>query len=121
MFGCRPSGLEVQSFTTTLPACRYFSLPAVVSGVKLKAACSVPVVVNLVYSANNVNASKIAGSKQRLAVDAAGIYSHSGGAGAVPVMHFGEVASLVGTVGDTLGVGCSRPGGGRRLDLPLSP
>ena len=103
-----------------LPACRYFSLPAVVSGIKLKAACSVPVVVNSVYIANNVNAGKIAGSKQRLVVDT-GIYSHSGGAGAVPAMNFGEVASLVVTVGDTMGVGCSRPGGGRRLDLPLSP
>ena len=79
----------MQSFTTTLPACRYFSLPSVVSGIKLEASGSVPVVVNLVYSANNVNAGKIAGSEQRSVVDA-GIYSHSGGAGAVPVMNFGE-------------------------------
>ena len=47
------------------------------------------IVVNSVYSANNVNAGKIAGSEQRSVVDA-GIYSHSGGAVAVPVMKFGK-------------------------------
>ena len=45
--------------------------------------------VNSAYSANNVNACKIAGSEQRSVVTA-GIYSHSGGVGAVPVMNFGE-------------------------------
>ena len=48
-----------------------------------------PVVVNSDYIANNVNAGKIAGSEQRSVVNA-GIYSHSGGAGAVAVMNFGE-------------------------------
>ena len=57
--------------------------------IKLEVAGSVPVVVNSVYSANNENAGKIAGSEQRSVVDA-GIYSHSGGAGAVPVMNFGK-------------------------------
>ena len=52
----------------------------VVSSIELEVAGSVPVVVNLVYGANNVNAGKIAGSEQRPVVDA-GIYSHSGGAG----------------------------------------
>ena len=59
----------------------FFSLPAVVSGLKLEVASSVPVVVNSVYSANNVNAGKIASSEQRSVVDA-GIYSHSGSAAA---------------------------------------
>ena len=48
-----------------------------------------PVVVNSVHSANHVNAGKITGSEQRSVVDA-GIYSHSGGAGVVPVMNLGE-------------------------------
>ena len=52
-----------------------------------------PVVVNSVCSANNVNAGKMAGSEQRSVVDA-GIYSYSGGAGAVPVMYFGEKLQL---------------------------
>ena len=47
--------------------------PAVVSCIKLEVAGSVPVVINSVYSANNVNAGKIAGSEQRSVVDA-GIY-----------------------------------------------
>ena len=52
-----------------------------------------PAVVNSVYSAHNVNAGKIAGGEQRWVVDA-GICSHSGGAGAVPVMKFGEKLQL---------------------------
>ena len=48
-----------------------------------------PVVVNSVYSANNVNAGKMAGIEQRSVVDA-GIYSHCGGAGAVPIKDFGK-------------------------------
>ena len=49
-----------------------------------------PVVVNSIYSANNVKAGKIAGNEPRSVVDA-GISLHSGGAagGAVPVMNFG--------------------------------
>ena len=46
-----------------------------------------------VYSANNVNAGKTAGSEQRSVVDA-GIYSHSCGAGAVSVMNFWEKLQL---------------------------
>ena len=68
-----------------------FSLPAVVSGIKLEVAGSVPVVVNSVYSANNVNAGKIAGSEERSVVDT-GTYSHSGGAGNE---FWGNVATLV--------------------------
>ena len=53
--------------------------------------------VNSVYSAIKVNAGKVAGSEQRSVVDA-GIYSHSGGVGAVPVMNFGaKVATLTQT------------------------
>ena len=55
--------------------------------IKVEGAGSVPVVVNSLYSANNVNAGKMAGSEQGSVIDA-GIYSHSGGAGAVPVMIF---------------------------------
>ena len=44
-----------------------------------------PVVVNSVYTTNNVNAGKFARSEPRSVV-IAGIYSHSGGVGAVPVM-----------------------------------
>ena len=76
----------------SLPRYRHagiFSLPAVVSGIKFEVTGSVPAVVNSVYSANNVNAGKIAGSEQRSVVDA-GIYSHSVAAGAVPVMNFWE-------------------------------
>ena len=43
-----------------------------------------PVVVNSMYNTSNVNAGKFAGSELRSLVNA-GIYSHSGGAGAVPV------------------------------------
>ena len=52
-----------------------------------------PVVVNSVYNANHINAGKMAGIEQRSVVDA-GIYSHCGGAGAVPVMVFGEKLQL---------------------------
>ena len=83
----------MQSFITTLRACRNFVLPVVVSGIKLEAVGSVPVLVISVYSANNVNADKIAGGEQRSVIDA-DIYSHSGGAGAVPVMTFGEKLQL---------------------------
>ena len=86
-------GLEVQSFTTTLPACRYFFITGGSQWYKIDVAGSVPVVVNSAYSVNNVNAGKIVGSEQRSVVDA-GIYSHSGGAGAVPVMNFGEKLQL---------------------------
>ena len=56
-----------------------------------------PVVVNSVYNTNNVNAGKFVGSQPWSVVNA-GIYSHSGGAGAVPVMDFeGKVATLVRT------------------------
>ena len=51
------------------------------------------VVVNSVYNTNNVNAGKFAGSEQRPVVDA-GIYSHSGGVCAVPVMNFKEKLQL---------------------------
>ena len=51
--------------------------------------------VNHVYNANNVNVGKFAGSEPWLVVNA-GIYSHSGSAGAVPVMDFeGKLATLI--------------------------
>ena len=56
-------GAKFHYHATGMPV--FFSLPAVVSGIKLEVAGSVPVVVNSVDSANNVNAGKIAGSKQR--------------------------------------------------------
>ena len=57
-----------------------------------------PVVVNSVYNANNVNAGKFAASEPWSVVNAS-IYSHSGGAGAVPVMDFeGKVATLDQTI-----------------------
>ena len=49
--------------------------------------------VSSVYNTNNVNAGKLAGSKPWSVVNA-GIYSHSGGVGAVPVMHFKEKLQL---------------------------
>ena len=52
-----------------------------------------PVVANSFYNAYNVNAGKFAGSKLWSVVDA-GIYSYSGGAGAVPVMNFEEKLQL---------------------------
>ena len=48
---------------------------------------------NSVYNAYNVNAGKFAGSEPRSMVDA-GVYSHSGGAGVVPVMDFEEKLQL---------------------------
>ena len=75
-----------------------------------------PVVVNLVYDTNNVNAGKFAGSEPWSVVNA-GIYSHSGGAGAVPVMDFeGKVSTLIaivdnGGVYDSDGGGRSHSGG----------
>ena len=83
----------MQSFTTTLPACRYFVITGDSQWYKLEIAGSVPVVVSSVYSANNVNAGKIAVGEQRWVVDA-GILSHSGGADAVPVLNFGEKLQL---------------------------
>ena len=59
------------------------------TGIKLEVAGYVPVVVNSVHGASNINAGKITGSAQRSMVDAS-IYSHSGGVRAVPVMNFGE-------------------------------
>ena len=53
--------------------------------------------VNSVYNTNNVNAGKFVGSQPWSVVNT-GIYSHSGGAGAVPVMDFeGKFATLVRT------------------------
>ena len=52
-----------------------------------------PVVENSVHNANNVNAGKFASSGPWSVLNA-GIYSHSSGAGAVPIMAFeGKVAS----------------------------
>ena len=52
-----------------------------------------PVVVNSLYNAYNVNAGKFASSEPRSVIDA-GIYSHSGGPGAVPVMNLKEKLQL---------------------------
>ena len=46
-----------------------------------------------VYNTANVNAGKCAGSEPWSVVNA-GIYSHSGGAGAVPVINFEEKLQL---------------------------
>ena len=91
-----------------------FLLPAVVSGIWLDIAGRVPVVVNHVYNANNANAGKFDGSES-LSVINAGINSHSGGAGAVPVMDFeGKVATLFATF-PTLPAQCTFNNNSRKL------
>ena len=48
-----------------------------------------PVRVSSVYNTNIINDSKVAGDDSCPVIDA-GIFLHSGGAGAVPVMDFEE-------------------------------
>ena len=59
----------------------------------LEVAGKVPVVIHLDYNTNNVNAGKIAGSEPWSVVNA-GIYLHSSGVGAVPVINFEEKLQL---------------------------
>ena len=64
-----------------------------VSAIYLEVTGKVSVVVNPSYNTNHVNAGKITGSGPWSVVNA-GIYSHSSGVGAVPVMDFEEKLQL---------------------------
>ena len=85
--------LEMQSFTTSLPACWHFFITAISCGMLLEFADKVPVMVNSVSNTLYLNFGKFAGNQPWWVVNA-GSHLHCGGAGAVSVMDFEEKLQL---------------------------